>query len=179
MTFIIDNDNNITAFAELPEGANSDAFASEKELAKLTAEWPAARLVEVWNNFAGVAPFDDLRPVKKFTDRKAALARIWNAVQRLAANLAPQATHVAPKKGKARKAAAKKTERATARDGSKKAEVLALLRRTKGATLAEIMKATDWQAHSVRGFISDAVRKKMGLKVESTHRDDGERVYKI
>jgi hypothetical protein len=41
------------------------------------------------------------------------------------------------------------------------------------------MKATDWQAHSVRGFISGALGKKMGLKVDSVRREDGERVYTI
>ncbi len=41
------------------------------------------------------------------------------------------------------------------------------------------MKATDWQAHSVRGFISGALVRKMGLKVESAKREDGERTYRI
>ena len=60
-TFTIDSDNNITAHAELPAGADqSQSFSTAKELAKLTAEWPAARLVETWNSFAGVAPFDGL-----------------------------------------------------------------------------------------------------------------------
>ncbi len=39
-----------------------------------------SRLIDTWNSFAGVAPFDDLKPVKKFTDRKAAVSRIWKAV---------------------------------------------------------------------------------------------------
>jgi len=41
------------------------------------------------------------------------------------------------------------------------------------------VKATNWQAHSVRGFISGALGKKMGLTVESAKREDGERVYSI
>ncbi len=57
-TFTIDQDNNITAHATLPAGADeSQVFTTAKELAKLTAEWPLARLVETWNSFAGVAPF--------------------------------------------------------------------------------------------------------------------------
>jgi hypothetical protein len=43
--------------------------------------------------------------------------------------------------------------------------------------LKEIMAATDWQAHSVRGFISGSLGKKMGLKIDSAKREDGERVY--
>jgi hypothetical protein len=65
------------------------------------------------------------------------------------------------------------------REGSKTATVLALIQRAKGATLAEIMEATSWQAHSVRGFISGTLGKKMGLKVESTKREDGTRVYTV
>src|ERR1019366_7349471 len=86
LTFTIDSDNNITALADLPAGADpSQSFSTAKELAKLTAEWPASRLVETWNSFAGVAPFDDLKPVKKFTNRKSAVTRIWQAVARLGA----------------------------------------------------------------------------------------------
>ena len=74
-SFTIDSDNNITAHAQLPAGADqSQLFSSAKELAKLTAGWPTARLVDTWNSFAGVAPFDELKPVKKFTSRKAAVA---------------------------------------------------------------------------------------------------------
>jgi len=65
------------------------------------------------------------------------------------------------------------------RDGSKKAEVLGLLQRKGGATLTQIMKATGCQAHSVRGFISGTLGKKMRLTVDSIRREDGERVYSI
>jgi hypothetical protein len=65
------------------------------------------------------------------------------------------------------------------RQDSKKAAILEMLRRSGGATLGEIMKATKWQAHSVRGFISGNVTKKMSLAVRSTRREDGERVYQI
>ncbi len=71
------------------------------------------------------------------------------------------------------------TKSAAAREGSKAATVVGLVQRPKGATLAEIMEATGWQAQSVRGFISGTMGKKMGLKVESTKREDGRRVYSI
>jgi hypothetical protein len=66
-----------------------------------------------------------------------------------------------------------------AREGSKKAAILSLLRQPNGATLKDLMAATGWQAHSVRGFISGAIVKKMGLKVESQKRADGERAYSL
>src|ERR1035437_292274 len=79
----------------------------------------------------------------------------------------------------ASKKAAKVKEAKVPREFSKKAIVLDLLRRPKGATLAEIAKATDWQNHSIRGFISGNLTKKMGLTVESTKNDAGERTYRI
>ena len=110
-TFSIDADNNITALAGLPVDAHqSQSFSNTKELANLTSEWPVARLVETWNSFAGVAPFDDLKPVKKFTSRKAAVARIWEAVQRLAPTLRNARRRA--RKGKAKKSPTKATRRA-------------------------------------------------------------------
>ena len=179
-TFTIDTDNNITAFAaaeQIPEG--QDRFTTEKEFAKLSADWPITRFVEVWNAFAGAPPFGELKPVKKFTDRKTAVGRIWKAIQALTPTPAPQAAPVAPKKAKAAKAATAKDATPTPRDGSKKAIVLDMLKRPDGATLADIMSATGWQAHSVRGFISGSLGKKMGLTVESFKRSDGVRAYKV
>ena len=77
-TFILDPENNIAAHAAVPTNLeNAQPFATEKELAKLASEWPSSRLVEIWNSFASVAPFSDLKPVKKFTDRISTVARIW------------------------------------------------------------------------------------------------------
>ncbi len=59
---------------------------------------------------------------------------------------------------------------------SKGAKILDLMARPAGATLAEIMKATEWQAHSVRGFISTAGKKH---KIESAKNEAGDRVYKL
>jgi hypothetical protein len=80
-----------------------------------------------------------------------------------------------------RKAAAtrKASPAAVPREGSKKQIVLDLLRRKDGATMAELAKATGWANHSIRGFISGTVGKKMALTVESTKNDAGDRVYHI
>jgi hypothetical protein len=61
---------------------------------------------------------------------------------------------------------------------NKRAEVIALMKRAKGVTLAEIMKATDWQPHTVRGFVS-ILSSKGGEKIESSKNAAGERTYKI
>ncbi len=178
-TFALDTDNNITAFATAEQAPESQQrFATEKELAKVSAEWPISRFVEVWNGFAGVVPFDTLKPVKKFTDRKTAVNRIWKAIQALTPTPAPQAAPAAPKRAKATNEATSTEGAPTAREGSKKAIVLDLIRRADGASLKEIMDATDWQAHSVRGFISGSLTKKMGINVESFKRADGERAYR-
>jgi pyruvate/2-oxoglutarate dehydrogenase complex dihydrolipoamide acyltransferase (E2) component len=205
--FSIDADNTITTFAaaeQLPEG--QEHFATEKELATAATNWPADRLVQVWNSFAGVAGFGaDLKPVKKFTDRKSAVARIFKAIQKLdgAPDATPEPTPApaaapakAPKAAKAAEAAPAKTSKpakpakaakpakkpATAkvpREFSKKAIVLDLLKRKTGATMAEIAKATDWQNHTIRGFISGTLTKKMGLAIESTKSESGDRTYRL
>ena len=75
--------------------------------------------------------------------------------------------------------AAHKATAARVRQGSKTAKVLELVKRSGGATLKHIMKATSWQAHSVRGFLSGTLGKKMGLKIESSKTNDGQRVYSL
>ena len=101
--------------------------------------------------------------------------------------VAAQRRNVPPKKGKSAKkatpakkghVAAKSAKKAKARQGSKAAKVLDLLKRPTGATGADLRKATGWQAHSVRGFISGVLGRKLGLKVTSTF-DNGERRYAL
>ena len=87
-TYSIDKENSLAVHpdkeAAIKEaGANGAAFATEAELSEATALWPASRLVDVWNGFAGAPPFAELKEVKRFTDRKSAATRIWNVAQRL------------------------------------------------------------------------------------------------
>ena len=160
--------NNVAVHGSAKEAeavADSERFSSEAALAKLAANWPASRLVEIWNSLPGV------KPVKKFKDRKTAVARIWTAIERLKSAEAP----VNPKLAKAAKG---KPRRHTGDKNTKTARVLALLKQPAGATLKSLMKATGWQAHSVRGFLSGHLGKKLGLRVKSFQRN-GERVYSV
>src|SRR5437868_566140 len=171
--FTIDRDNNITAFASATEAESNpetERFRSATDLAKLAAKWPASRLVEIWNSLPGVSP------VRKFTSRQTAVNRIWKAIQSLTPNNGAHAPSVATKRESRGKGSSPVLG---ARDGSKTATMLELLTRKGGATLNELMAATEWQAHSVRGFLSGTVRKKMGLKIESRKTAAGERAYSI
>jgi hypothetical protein len=194
-TFTIDSTNTVVAFASQDEATaaqinNAEYFSSARELNKVASSWPATRLVDVWNSFAGVAPFDNLKVVKKFKDRKAAVTRIWDAIQRLAPNATPPVRYVASAKVQRDKDAKKGKQRDTTRpsaqktadlgrEGSKKAEILALMRSPNGATLADIGKLTNWQSHTIRGFVSGTLIKKLGLKVKSFRTDDKERCYRV
>jgi len=94
-------------------------------------------------------------------------------------NTAP-AKGKAGKKASAPKKAPKDDKKATgAREGSKTAKILELLKRPSGVTARELLKATGWQPHSLRGFLSGTVDKKMGLAVTSTKGEDGERSYEV
>ena len=88
----------------------------------------------------------------------------------------PTSTKKGPKGAKRAKAASKASG---VRQGSKTEKVLDLLKRSGGASLKELMKATGWMPHSLRGFLSGTIGKKMGLKVDSTKTEDGERVYSL
>jgi hypothetical protein len=84
-----------------------------------------------------------------------------------------------PAKRKSAYQASSAKKAAPARPGSKTAKILDLLKRPGGVTLKELIKATGWQAHSVRGFLSGTLGKKMGTPVKSSKRADGERAYRL
>jgi hypothetical protein len=165
-TFTIDSKNAIAAHAsDVWAGEGAVKFQMEQELAALAATWPGSRLVEIWNKLKGVTP------VTKFKDRKSAVSRIWNAIQQIEPMIS------SPRKPKV--SAARKGAPSQKTSGESKTDrVLAALRSPSGATLKELMNVTGWQSHSVRGFLSAQVTKRMGLRVKSSKRD-GERVYRL
>jgi hypothetical protein len=91
--FTIENEtNNITVHPSVKEAEavpNTERFGTEPALAKLAANWPAARLVDIWNSLPGETP------IRKFKDRATAVSRIWKAIQSLG-QAAPAAEEPAP-----------------------------------------------------------------------------------
>ena len=206
MTFTIDAENNITAYATPEEAAAAtatpfDSFSSQKELGELAKAWPAERLVAIWNSLPGVTA------VESFKSAQAAASRIWKQIQSLGEAAQPEAEPAKPKAGKkakggaqsakgagvkgkagkkaapaeaapkAKKAAKTKGD-AGPREGSKMAQAVAMLQRKGGASISEIMKAMKWQRHTVRGFMAGAMRK-AGYTVESFKPEGGERSYRL
>lgn len=198
-TFSIDAENNIAVHTSAKQATaveNAECFHDEAHLTEIAAAWPASRLIEIWNSIPGVTP------VKKFTNRKAAVSRIWKAVQSLVApptiaappTEAELANHAAlgeageattsrkHSKAKRARSSAKQAQTSNGKgphEGSKTEIVLGLLKRKGGVTPQELMEATGWQAHSVHGFLSGTVGKKMGLALASVKRDDGARCYSL
>jgi hypothetical protein len=139
------------------ENAARTVITSREEWERIAGGWPLKRLVEIWNSLPGVAA------VRKFTSRPIALERIWRALENSEPDVERQNRT--------------KSQKANFREGSKAAQVYALVCRPEGATLREIQEATGWQRHSVRGFLSASIRKQ-GRRVRSFERA-GERVYRI
>jgi hypothetical protein len=91
---------------------------------------------------------------------------------------APRSTARKTAKPVSRRQPAPASSRPAARPNTKHARIIAMLRMPTGTTIAAIMTATDWQQHSVRGFLAGVVRKKLGLNLVSEQTDKG-RVYRI
>ena len=206
-TFTIDQENAITAFATAEEAAAAtatpfDSFTSEKELAELIAGWPAERLLATYNSLPGVTP------VKKFKTAPAAASKIWKRIEKMGQPEEPKAEQAeqhkrekkakgraqsaqkAPAKGKATKKptaaksapkakkAAKSKEAAGPREGTKAAQVVAMLQRKNGATLNELASTFQYARHTIRGMVAGSL-KKAGYKIESFKNPQGDRTYRI
>ena len=65
------------------------------------------------------------------------------------------------------------------RDNSKQAQVIAMLKRPEGATIAQICEATGWMPHTVRGTFAGAFKKKLELQITSTKEAGGQRIYRV
>jgi hypothetical protein len=179
-------------------------FDSKAELSRIAAEWPMSRLVEIYNSIPGHAEVkrfaDRGRAVARIWEAIQPLGR------NVSATAAQQADTNTPKPDNAtrrRKPAASdkvakppqtarsaKSERAKKRKmgkggsgtgsegGSKKAAVIAMMKRAKGVTLSDIMAITGWQAHTVRGMVS-ILGSKGGVHIESSKNASGERTYRV
>jgi hypothetical protein len=112
-TFLIDAENSITALGSQQADFEGEVFASQQELGDLAAKWPANRLIEVWNGIPG------LTPVKKFTDRKSAVSRIWKAIQSLDSGSTTEAAKTAPQPANEPKAGGKKGKKAKAKSAKR------------------------------------------------------------
>ena len=91
--FVIDNAGKISAVQPESVTEGQTTFSTDNELAAVTSEWPSGKLVEIWNQLPGVTA------VRKFTDRKSAVSRIWKAVQTLEPAVAPQAAPTTHEEG--------------------------------------------------------------------------------
>ncbi|MEQ8747083.1 DUF3489 domain-containing protein [Pyruvatibacter sp.] len=91
----------------------------------------------------------------------------------------PRPTADQPKTHKNRKSTTAASKRPSSRTPSKASTIVGLLHGNDGASLAELQQATGWQPHSVRGFLSGTIKKRMGLALTSERDADGERRYRI
>ena len=155
----------LPAEAAMPPDALS-TFSSFEELVAVTREWPMPRFVKVWNQLPGQ------RSVTRFENRRIAVERLWREVQ----NLPEQTPCLAA--GTTKERTRENPTPPSAAKGSKARSIIALLEAPGGATLSALIEVTDWQAHTVRGFLSRTVSKQLGLPLQS-FRHKGERTYAL
>jgi hypothetical protein len=141
MTFTIDSENNITAHVtpEVAAAATAtpfDSFTSEQELAELAVQWPAERLVAIWNSLPGITP------VKRFKDRKTAVGRIWTRIQAWASRRRDQKPHLRPQSPVMRARRPRLPRRLAGPTASPKPNLAA--RRAKPAHLAMAARRLPW-----------------------------------
>lgn len=148
---------------EQPAGSNAAAWRESKDGQRLTLV-----ISDAGRQAIGVAADEQSEPPPaSFTPRGSKRSAGHRKASESKGTTAPKST-------------AKRTASPPAlRPGTKLALLLDLLRRKEGVTIAEVMKATGWQQHSVRGAISGALKKKLGLAVASDKVEGRGRVYRI
>jgi len=133
---------------------SGEQFRSEKDFARLATEWPSSRLVAIWNSFAGVAPFSDLKPVKKFEARSLAIERIYKAVSRLDKATAPKLDAKiapAPQQASAKPKKAHKPPKAAKAEGKVKARAKSALAPRPGTVFEREYKGKNYSLRAVKG----------------------------
>jgi Protein of unknown function (DUF3489) len=165
MTFRIDHGHKSTALASEPQVQLKPQVRIRQvpEPVRPSKKLPGPRVVEISTALSGQ------KPVSKESNGKVARSAPRSRAKRVGARA----------KAEAGKRASGAQKAGTERARTKTAKVLELLKRPGGATLKQLMAVTKWQAHSVRGFLSAALKKKRGLTVESIRSADGERSYSI
>src|SRR4051812_8527567 len=154
MTVYIIQGETVTAYRSIPNPLSEGEIVvgSADEIA--ASGLSLARMVAIWNALPGTTA------ITKFQDRKTAAQRLWTAFAQLPVEPEPAASAADP------------------RAGSKQAQVIGLLQRPEGATIDEVAAAMGWQRHTVRGLISGALKKRLGLPVVSEKTERG-RLYRI
>jgi Protein of unknown function (DUF3489) len=140
--------NHVTVSREPPLEPHEDEIAVASLDELLAARLTSKQLLSLWNGLPGV------EKRTRMGDRQALVANLWSAMEVL-----PDPETVEQRR-------------------SKQADVVAMLRRPEGVTVDEIRAVTGWQAHTVRGVFSGALKKKLGLAIASAKEERG-RVYRI
>ena len=122
------------------------------------------RITATGREVIGVEPTEVAAPQRPGADRTDSVARAGSQTAESAEG--PPATRPGPLRGKVRQ-------------GTKQAALIAMLKRPEGATIAEIVEATGWQPHTVRGAFAGALKKRLGLEVNSEKIEGRGRVYAL
>jgi Protein of unknown function (DUF3489) len=154
MTLYMINGDMVTAHSSVPAAISDGDLVVRSADDIVASALSMGRLAAIWNALPNATR------IVRFKDRKTAAQRLWAAFVQLLVEAEPTDNAAGP------------------RPGSKEAQVIDLLRRPEGATVGEIMSATGWQPHTVRGTFSGALKKKRGLTIASAKEERG-RVYRI
>src|SRR5260370_3760963 len=148
MRIYIIGNDGITLCHEPPTAVNKGEIVVASNEELHAARLSGKRLLALWNALPSV------EKQRKVADRDALIDQLWSAIEMLP-NPQPEAKRP-----------------------SKQEEVIAMLRRPQGATVAEVVGPTGWQRHTVRGVFSGTLKKKLGLTLASAKEERG-RVYRI